>query len=83
MYMNGTNGLSVTPGTRAQTSGPNYIGMTSASERWSGQIYEVICYNSALSTTNRQKIEGYLAWKWGIQTSLPSNHPYYSAAPTS
>jgi len=29
-----------------------------------------------LSTTNRQKIEGYLAWKWGLVASLPSNHPY-------
>ncbi|MDR3503102.1 MAG: hypothetical protein P4L79_11050 [Legionella sp.] len=28
-----------------------------------------------------RKIEGYLAWKWGIQTSLPVGHPYYSAAP--
>jgi hypothetical protein len=34
------------------------------------------------SATDRQKIEGYLAWKWGIQASLPAAHPYRNAAPT-
>jgi hypothetical protein len=42
---------------------------------------EIIIYNSVLSTAQIQKIEGYLAWKWGIQTSLPANHPYYSVKP--
>jgi len=46
-----------------------------------GFISEVLVYNTALSTSDRQKIEGYLAWKWSIQTSLPTAHPYYSAAP--
>jgi hypothetical protein len=32
-------------------------------------------------TTTRQLIEGYLAWKWGLQASLPSDHPYKSSAP--
>ena len=32
--------------------------------------------------SNRQLIEGYLAWKWGLQASLPVGHPYKSAAPT-
>jgi hypothetical protein len=44
-------------------------------------IYEIITYNTDLTTTNRQKVEGYLAHKWGLQSSLPSNHPYKSAAP--
>jgi len=46
-----------------------------------GTISEVLIYNSVLSSTDRQKVEGYLAWKWGIQTSLPTNHPYYNASP--
>jgi hypothetical protein len=41
------------------------------------QICEIILYNSVLTTTQRQQIEGYLAWKWGLQKSLPSNHPFY------
>jgi hypothetical protein len=27
-------------------------------------------------------IEGYLAWKWGLQSNLPDNHPFKSAAPS-
>lgn len=51
-----------------------------------GDIAEVIFYPYALSTTQRQVIEGYLAWKWGLQNNLPANHPYktitsYAAPP--
>jgi hypothetical protein len=42
---------------------------------WNGFIGEVIIYNSALSTRQRQQVEGYLAWKWGLRVSLPGNHP--------
>ena len=40
-------------------------------------IAEIVVYNSQLNTSNQQKVEAYLAWKWGIQSSLPSTHPYY------
>jgi len=29
-----------------------------------------------------EKAEGYLAWKWGLVSSLPSDHPYKNSAPT-
>ena len=48
---------------------------------WVGFIGECICYNTALTLAQRQQIEGYLAWKWGINTSLPSSHPYYTKNP--
>jgi hypothetical protein len=48
-----------------------------AFNKYTGLVGEVIVYNSALSTAQRQQVEGYLAWKWGIQQSLPSSsHPY-------
>ena len=50
---------------------------------YSGFIYEIIAYNSVLSSNNMQSVEGYLAWKWGLQGSLPTTHPYYYAAPNS
>lgn len=45
------------------------------------RISELIAVNTALSTENRQRIEGYLAHKWGLVASLPSNHPYKTVAP--
>jgi len=38
-------------------------------------LSEVLFFSSALPTSDRQLIEGYLAWKWGLQASLPSTHP--------
>jgi hypothetical protein len=46
-----------------------------------GKVSEVLVFNANLSTTNRQLVEGYLAWKWGLQGNLPSNHPYKNQAP--
>jgi hypothetical protein len=47
-----------------------------------GQICEVGIIPSLLSTLNRQKIEGYLAHKWGLTANLPSDHPYKTVGPT-
>lgn len=47
-----------------------------------GNVSEIIAYKSSdMTVANRQKIEGYLAWKWGIQSRLPVGHPYLSAPP--
>ena len=48
-----------------------------------GYIYEMLVYNRNMGTEERQAIEGYLAWKWGIQGDLPGDHPYYMAPPPS
>jgi hypothetical protein len=40
--------------------------------------HEVLVFNTNLSVPQRQKVEGYLAWKWGLQASLPADHPYLS-----
>lgn len=47
-----------------------------------GAVYEIVILDSAISDADRQKMEGYLAWKWGLEASLPVDHLYYSAAPT-
>jgi hypothetical protein len=44
-------------------------------------LCEVIFLQSP-STTIQEKTEGYLAHKWGITSSLPSNHPYKTTPPT-
>ena len=83
VYTNGTVQASGTTqsGTTVVTS-PIFIngqGGTSTNS-YSSYIAEVIIFNTALSLSNRQLIEGYLAQKWGFQSSLPSGHPYYTAS---
>ena len=50
--------------------------------RLTGYIAEIVLLSSVVDTDTRQRIEGYLAHKWGLAGSLPSGHPYKSAAPT-
>jgi len=57
-----------------------YVGRR-ASNYMVGDIAEIVMTPSALSSADRQKVEGYLAWKWGLEGFLPSGHPYKSAAP--
>jgi len=47
-----------------------------------GDIGELVILNSQASTDTRQRIEGYLAHKWGLTANLPNDHPYKTAAPT-
>jgi hypothetical protein len=42
-----------------------------------GVVNEVVTYTTTLTPTERRQVEGYLAWKWGLQASLPTTHPYY------
>lgn len=41
-----------------------------------GSLREVVIFNRAVTLQERQQIEAYLAWKWGLVGSLPSTHPY-------
>jgi hypothetical protein len=43
------------------------------------QVGEIIIVNNL---DNQTKIEGYLAWKWGLTPSLPALHPYKNERPT-
>jgi len=48
---------------------------------FNGIIGEVIVVNSLLSDSDRQKVEGYLAWKWNLEANFPAGHPYKSTPP--
>ena len=76
--VNGTQLASDTPGTRIQATSPNYIGVGSNAslEFLGGTISEILVYNTALTTTDRQQVEGYLARKWGLAGGLPATNPY-------
>lgn len=52
--------------------GTNYV---------TAKIPEVIVLSYEPTSGEREQIEGYLAWEWGVQALLPSGHPYRNAAP--
>ena len=68
-----------TPSTSIFQIGFRHTNITAAN--FSGYIGEIVVFNTQLATTPRQQIEGYLAWKWGLQAGLPAGHPYLSSAP--
>lgn len=47
-----------------------------------GDMSELVFVSGTLSDTDRQKLEGYLAWKWGLEANLPVGHPYKNIPPT-
>lgn len=49
---------------------------------YNSEFAEVIVLDRVLTTIETQKVEGYLAHKWGLQRLLPESHPYKSSAPT-
>ena len=75
------NGSNVARSTGTTSSSTTFTNLTLGSSSASGmpfELAEVIIYTSNLPYTHRQAVEGYLAWKWGLQTSLPNNHPFRS-----
>jgi hypothetical protein len=83
-YRNGVLFFSTASNTFAvrTTSPAPLIGSSfSATFLYSGMIGEGIIVNEFLSDADRQKAEGYAAWKWGLVASLDVSHPYKSAAP--
>ena len=54
---------------------------TYSTNRFQGLLFEAVLIHGDLTTDTRQKVEGYLAWKWGLQGNLDASHPFYSSAP--
>ena len=55
--------------------GTYLVGGVGQGQYWKGYVGEIIVYNRVLSDTERQYIEGYLAWKWALSGNLPTTHP--------
>ena len=56
-----------------------YVGIGAAVHGYKGDMNEILIFNRALQNDERQQVEGYLAWKWGVVQNLPVTHPYYYA----
>ena len=95
IQINGTNNISsqliVNVNGTNQVTRTSYVGTFNTSckgviirpSKQDMYVSEIVYYKSVLSQYDIQKVEGYLAWKWGINTLLPIAHPYYLLAPTS
>ena len=44
-------------------------------------VCELLVYSVALSKVQQDRIEAYLAWKWGLQDSLDASSPFRDAKP--
>ena len=73
------------------TAVPNYASGTAwiYGEAWSGgsevltgEIFQFLVCDYYPTSTEREKLEGWGAWKYGLEANLPGGHPYLSAAPT-
>lgn len=62
--------------------GANLSSNAAASDSFlDGAIAELVFISGNLSSTDKQKLEGYLSHKWGLENNLPSGHPYKDAPP--
>lgn len=87
-YVDGVVGAMIgdlSPGPRVTALSTLDIGggnsVSSITNPFNGNIAEVILFQRELSDTDRQQVEGYLAWKWGMEGNLPSGHPYETEWP--
>lgn len=83
-HLDGTSVLSTgtnTVGIKGVGVGTRYIGREAGGTELRGQIAELCLFDAALIQADREKIEGYLAHKWGLTAGLPALHPYKSVAP--
>lgn len=83
-YVNGTEESSVTIGNSIGTFkvGGASGGQAGSPEPFSGKFGDFIVFNEYLGERERKLMEGYLANKWGIESDLPSGHPYGANPPS-
>jgi hypothetical protein len=87
MILNGNEAAKATGGTgRASwynVNGKWYIGIgPSSNAEMNANVAEMAVFLGDMSVEQRQKMEGYLAHKWGLADKLPAAHPYKAAGPT-
>ena len=71
-FFNGTILNSKTnSGSTSSTTGMCLNGISFAGQGVNAHFAEVFLFNSPLSTSQRQQVEQYLAWKWGLVANLP------------
>jgi hypothetical protein len=75
-------GTFIPQGTGIIRVGVGYFSGDTAASAMRGRISEIVMSASPWATDDRQRLEGYLAWKWGLEANLPVDHPYKTTPPT-
>ena len=86
MRWNGSNSLAYSSTSNTfSIAGTTHLGVSlwpGHQDFWhDGIVAEFIVTDGTIGTANRQRMEGYIAHKWGITSSLPNNHPYRNVHP--
>ena len=81
MYVNGTL-TGINGAARGVLSLDEELTWAISGRSFLGSIGEVIAYPTAVTDTERQKVEAYLAWKWGLQSNLPATNPWQLTPPS-
>jgi hypothetical protein len=84
LFVNGVcAGTQASSGQNSLVSGQTLaVGMASGIDSvFDGEIAEVICYQGDVGKADREKVEGYLAHKYGLAGKLPSTHPFKNTVP--
>lgn len=79
--INGTNYVTNSPLPDTGLSERNTDGFVPSDTTEDVDMAEMVIFDSNLDQTTIDKMFGYLAWKWGLQTKLPSTHPYRNSTP--
>jgi len=77
-----SEGTNASAGVIGTMSGGGRIGSVVGQGFFGGDIAEIIILTGSVSAADREKLEGYLAHKWGLTTNLASAHPYKSTNPS-
>lgn len=77
-YFTGTTNSAITSSTIVRLGEANQV----IAQGLNGNYHECILLDYIPTTNIIQRIQGYLAWKWGLVSSLPSSHVYKTSAPT-
>lgn len=91
IFENGTLDAELLRGTSGWDIAAGTFGSASASSYMKGNICEIVMVGgytgdivdgAGTPQSDREAIEGYLAHKWGIESKLPTGHPYKSSPPS-
>jgi len=81
-FYNGAQAFSIVDNATINANSWGFLGGASATDNLlTATIYEMVIFSRALTSSERQQVEGHLAWKWGLQSSLPSTHAYAKFSP--